>query len=180
MPPHCDALDGPVVAAAKQALQMQDVAIVLPFVHQEGEDEVRRVFDEVVEVRRAGGAAAEVADRLFFETVVRVHRAGEGAPFTGLKPAGLDHGPVIPVAERAIETGSPDELTRLLEDRLHHEVKERLDHVVTLQTRAGRGPREAREYTQAMLGLQVWSNKVFVAIGEDPHAAHRAYEEHAD
>jgi Family of unknown function (DUF6448) len=46
----------------------------------------------------------EVADRYFFETVVRVHRAAEGASFTGLKPAGLDVGPIIPVAERAIES----------------------------------------------------------------------------
>ena len=49
-----------------------------------------------------------MADLYFFETVVRVHRAGEGAAYNGLKPAGLDEGPVIPIAEKAIETASPE------------------------------------------------------------------------
>lgn len=107
MPPHCDAMDGPVVKAALAALAASDVGVVLPFVDEAGEAGVRALFDEVAAVRSTGGTAGEIAERLFLETVVRLHRATEGAPFTGLKPAGLDHGPVIPIAERAIVTGSP-------------------------------------------------------------------------
>ena len=107
MPPHCDSLDGPVVAAARQALEAADVSVVLPFVPEEAEEEVRAVFVTVLPARAQGRQAREVADRLFFETVVRIHRAGEGAAFTGLKPAGLDVGPVIPLAETAIATGDP-------------------------------------------------------------------------
>jgi hypothetical protein len=105
MPPHCDSLDGPVVNAARTALEVGDVALVLPFVRADGEAEVRRVFGSVLPVREFGPEAREVADRLFFETVVRIHRAGEGAPYAGLKPAGLSVGPVIPLAERAVSTG---------------------------------------------------------------------------
>src|SRR5690349_7161672 len=107
-------MDGPVVTAARRALECNDPGLVLPYVPRSGEDEVRRAFAAVSVVRDHGPAEREIADLHFFETVVRVHRAGEGAPYTGLKPAGLDHGPVIPVAERALETGSPDELVRLL------------------------------------------------------------------
>jgi hypothetical protein len=114
MPPHCDSLDGPVVNAARTALEAGDVALVLPFVRADGEAEVRRVFDSVLPVRELGPEAREVADRLFFETVVRIHRAGEGAPYTGLKPAGLSVGPVIPLAERAVNTGSPGEVVDFL------------------------------------------------------------------
>ena len=39
------------------------------------------------------------------ETVIRLHRAGEGAAYTGLKTAGADYGPAIPAAEYAVETG---------------------------------------------------------------------------
>ena len=99
MPPHCDSVDGPVVNAARTALEAGDVALVLPFVRADGEAEVRRVFDSVLPVRDFGPEVREVADRLFYETVVRIHRAGEGAPYTGLKPAGLSVGPVIPLAE---------------------------------------------------------------------------------
>lgn len=180
MPPHCDAMDGPVVKAAVRALDAGDVEIVLPFVHQDGEAEVRAAFARVVAARKPGGGAREVADRYFFETVVRVHRAGEGAAFTGLKPAGLDHGPVIPVAERAIETGSPEELIRLLTDAVEHEVKARLDDVMALNTRFDEGLAQAREYTGASLGLQVWSNRVYGCLLADPHEAHSAYERHED
>jgi hypothetical protein len=72
-----------------------------------GEAEVTEVFEKVINARVQSSEAREVADRHFFETVIRIHRAGEGAPFTGLKPAGLGHGPVDPVAEKAVETGSP-------------------------------------------------------------------------
>jgi hypothetical protein len=173
-------MDGPVVKAAIQALEAGDVEIVLPFVHRDGEGEVREAFAAVREARKAGEAAAEIADRYLFETVVRVHRAGEGAAFTGLKPAGLDHGPIIPAAERAIDTGSSDELVRLLSDDLQHEVKERLDHVLELKAKADEGLSEARAYAEAMLGLQVWAHELHGSIGAPAHAAHGEYERHAD
>lgn len=82
MPPHCDTLDGPVVTAAKKALEAGDVKIILPYVPKEGEAEVNQAFDKVVKVR-IDPAAREVADLYFFETVVRIHRMGEGAPYEG-------------------------------------------------------------------------------------------------
>ena len=84
MPPHCDSLDGPVVIAARTALDADDVNVVLPFVPEEAEEEVRASFTSVTRVRGLGDEAREEADRHFFETVVRLHRAGEGAPYTGL------------------------------------------------------------------------------------------------
>ena len=65
---------------------------------EEGEPEVREAFEAVSTAWEQGPAARAVADQHFYETVVRIHRAGEGAPYTGLKPAGLDVGPVTPVA----------------------------------------------------------------------------------
>src|SRR3546814_16263882 len=116
MPPHCDSLDGPVVVAARKALEEGRVELVLPFVPADGEAEVTDVFDQTMAIRGASPAVSAVADRWFFENVVRVHRAGEGAPYTGLKPAGLSEGTVIPVAERAPATGSGDEVTGVLND----------------------------------------------------------------
>jgi hypothetical protein len=178
MPPHCDALDGPVVKAALAALETGDVMQVLPFIDAAGEQELRDTFFLALEARDAGGVATVVVDRWFSETAVRLHRAGEGAPFTGLKPAGLDRGSVIPVAERALETGSSDELIALLNDTLAHEAKERFDVVMELRTHAEEGLPQARAYTSAMLGLQVWANTVATAVRSDPHASHAAYEGH--
>jgi len=169
MPPHCDALDGSVVKAAVRALEKEDVDLILPYVKADGEDEVRTAFARAVSARRSAPGAREVADRYLFETVVRIHRAGEGAPYTGLKPAGLDVGPVIPAAERAIETGSPDELLALLQDALHDEVKHRLDEVMMLRENADGPVPKARAYVEAMLGLQVWSHRLYRAIRASAH-----------
>lgn len=170
MPPHCDSLDGPVVTAAIKALDEGNVDLVLPFVKEEGEEEIRTAFVRSIAARGAGPEAREVADLYFFETVVRVHRRGEHAPYTGLKPAGLDVGPVIPMAEQAIESGSPDDLVGLLSDVVHEEAKRRLERVLALRPAPGARVPEVREYVEAMLGLQVWSHMIFTTLRSDPHA----------
>lgn len=170
MPPHCDSLDGPVVAAARKALDLKDVTLVLPYVHAPGEDAVKAAFARALPLHGSGDGAREVADLYFFETVVRVHREGEHAPYTGLKPAGLDVGPAIPLAEKALETGAADELLTLLRDAITHEVTTRLAHVDHLKETASGGVAAAREHVEAMLGFEVWSNKVYQAIVGAAHA----------
>ena len=169
MPPHCDSLDGPVVAAARLALEADDVDMVLPFVPEHAEAEVREVFASVQPARGLGEAAREVADRLFLETVVRVHRAGEGAPYTGLKPIGLDVGPVIPLAERAVETGSSDAVAEYLTSVLSEELKRRLEKVSALAGAKDHSVPEGRAYVEAMLGFEVYSHHVFEAMRAPAH-----------
>ncbi len=169
MPPHCDTMDGPVVTAARKALEAEDVNLALAYVPKSGEAEVRSAFEKVRQARKAGPAAREVADLYFFETLVRVHRAGEGAPYTGLKPAGLDEGPVIPVAEKAIETGSPDALIKTLTETLRQEVQHRFDHMMHLRDYDPDDVARAREYVEAMLGLQVYAHQLYGAMKVDHH-----------
>ena len=175
MPPHCDSLDGPVVTAARQALTELDVDLVLPFVPVEGEAEVRDAFELAVKARAVRGEAREVADRWFFETVVRVHRAGEGEPFTGLKPAGLDVGPVIPAAERALAGDSVAELVDALCAAVREQVQRRHRAAIKLKQRAGDGVPQARAYVNAMLGLQVWAHAVHRQLTAEPHPHLRAH-----
>lgn len=169
MPPHCDSIDGPVVTAARQALEAGDVDLVLPFVPQDGEPEVREVFDRVLKARDLGPEARETADRLFFETVVRIHRAGEGAPYTGLKPAGLDVGPVIPLAEQAVAKHSPDELADFLGAVLREELSHRLHVLGELEPRRAESVEDARSYVEAMLGFEVYSHHLYQAIRATSH-----------
>lgn len=172
MPPHCDSLDGPVVTAARHALEAGDVDLVLPFVPEAGEGEVRETFDATLRVRALDADAAAVADRLFFETVVRVHRQGEGAPYTGLKPAGLSVGPVIPLAEAAVESGSPEQVAGFLTGVLHDELKHRLDAVTALATVRERSVPDARRYVEAMLGFEVYCHHVYEALSAPAHGEH--------
>ncbi|HEX6330808.1 MAG TPA: DUF6448 family protein [Actinomycetota bacterium] len=165
-----------MVKAATRALEAENVDLVLPFVKADGEEEVRKAFEKAIRARKIS-EAREVADLYFLDTVVRVHRAGEGAPYTGLRPAGLDVGPVIPAAEEAIEIGSADELTRTLSDFLADEVKHRFDEVMALQKHAEGPVPEARRYVEAMLGLQVWSHRIYLALKAEPHEGPAAHHE---
>lgn len=106
---HCDTLDGPVVVDAQAAFAAGDVTPVLKWVKADREAEIRTAFTEALAVRTLSPAAAAFADRYFFETVVRIHRAGEGAPYTGLKPAGSGDAALV-VADRAIAEGKIDVL----------------------------------------------------------------------
>ena len=172
MPPHCDSLDGPVVTAARQALEAADVARVLPYVPADGEAEVRALFDRVVPIRGLGQEAREIADRLFFETVVRIHRAGEGAAYTGLKPAGMDVGPALPLAERAVKDGSPGPLTDFLTELLSGEVGQRLENVRSLAGARHDSIHQDRAYVEAMLGFEVYAHHVYLAVTSPADARH--------
>lgn len=180
MPPHCDSMDGPVVLAGKRALEAHDPALALPYVKAEGEPEVLKAFERTIAAHDGNRAANELADQYFFETLVRVHRAGEGAPYTGLKPAGLGFGPVVPVAERAIASGSPDELVAVLTDKVRGEVLERFDRAMSLKPHAEESVAASRAYVEAMLGLEVWSHKLYGCASAGPHQEHGEPHEHAE
>lgn len=124
---HCDSLDGPVVTLARKALETHNVNLVLPWVPQAAEPEIRRAFAHTLAVRKLGPEAKDLADTYFFETLVRVHRASEGAPYTGLKPAGVELGPAIPAADKALQTGSPDAVESLLTDAIHKGLRAHFD-----------------------------------------------------
>jgi hypothetical protein len=122
---HCDSLDGPVVTLARKALETGNVNLVLPWVRPADEPETRHALDHALAVRSLGPRARELADTHFFETLVRLHRASEGAPYTGLKPAGTDLGPVVPAAEQALETGLLKQLVSRLTEAVRSGVHRR-------------------------------------------------------
>lgn len=123
---HCDTEDGPAVTAGRRALETGNVNHALPWVTEDGEAEVRAVFEKCAAVRRLGTEAAEVADRLFLETLVRVHRAGEGAGFDGIKPAGSHVDPVVAAADRAFAAGVVEPLIGLVPEERLPELERRL------------------------------------------------------
>jgi hypothetical protein len=126
---HCDSADGPVATAAQKALDSGNVNLALPYAPAAAEAELRTVFTRALKVRSLSADAKALADRSFIETTVRLHRAGEGAAYGGLKPAGIDFGPAIPAAERAIETGDFSQVKALLVEEIEHALHERLAHV---------------------------------------------------
>jgi hypothetical protein len=126
---HCDTMNGPVVKAARSALESGDVRLVLPWIKPADEPEVRSVFDRVIALRTEGELARSISDRLFFETVVRLHRAGEGAPYTGLKESQESLEPGIAEAENSIEGDTLEPLFRELSGMLHEGLERSFDRL---------------------------------------------------
>lgn len=86
---HCDSVDGPVAKAVHKALETGNINLVLPYAPASAEAELKATLAEARKVRALGPDGRRLADRSFMETAIRLHRAGEGAGFTGLKPAGI-------------------------------------------------------------------------------------------
>jgi hypothetical protein len=187
---HCDTLDGPLVTLAKKALEDKNVNLVLPWVREEDSDEIRHAFDHAVAVRGLGPKARSLADRHFLETLVRVHRAGEGAPFTGLKPAGLDLGPAVPAADRALKTGSAEEVVKLLVDAIRAGVGRHFRAAAERQAFDVNDVAAGRRYVEAYVPYVHYVERLWEAAtgsvhghhpehGAQPHQAGAHHAEHA-
>ncbi|HPD76631.1 MAG TPA: DUF6448 family protein [Methanoregulaceae archaeon] len=175
MPPHCDTRDGPVVKAAKRALETGNLNHVLIWIPEESEKELKEVFARTLRARKAGKDAQEVADDWFFETAIRLHRAGEGAPYTGMKPAGLSEGPVVPKAEKAIGTGDPRETIGFILRTVEEDLSRRFHHVMEKKKFDVDDVAAGREYIAAFIGWVVYSHHLYMGIaGGDGHGGHAA------
>ena len=142
---HCDTMNGPVVKAARNALKTGDINLVLIWVQKKDEPEIRAAFDKTLLVRKQSPEAQALADMYFFETLVRIHRAGEGAPYTGLKSGETEVEPGIAAADRAMESGSGEELVRHMREAAEKGVQEKFATVMAAkgfkptEVEAGRG-----------------------------------------
>jgi hypothetical protein len=146
---HCDGMDGPVVKAAQRALATGNVNLVLIWAPKKDEAEIINVFQKTLAVRKLSAEARELADLYFFETVVRIHRAGEGEPYTGLKPAGRDLGPAIPATDRALETGSVEPLLKLITTTAQNGVREHFNRAADKKKFSENDTVAGREYVEA-------------------------------
>ncbi len=145
---HCDTMDGPVVIEAKAALETGDVTPLLKWVKPEAESELRAAFDHTLQVRKLGPEAKELADRYFFETLIRVHRAGEGAPYTGLKPSGQQE-PIIVATDKALENGSAEEVIRHVNASVQEGIQHRFERALETKAHAKESVEAGREYVEA-------------------------------
>ena len=130
---HCDTLDGPAVQDGRAALASGNVNHALKWVPADGEGEVRDAFALSLRVRDLGPDARELADRYFLETLIRIHRAGEGEGFDGLKPAGTALDPRVVAADAAIEAGDLAPLAGLVPPEDLAELSRRFDRAMGLR-----------------------------------------------
>ncbi len=161
---HCDTMNGPVVLAAKKALETGDVNLVLIWVQKKDEAEVRDAFQKTLAVRKLNADARTLADMYFFETLVRIHRAGEGVAYTGLKPADTEVDPGIAAADKALESGSVRELLHHLEESLLHNLDARFKGVTEKKNFKPGDVNAGREYVKAYVEFIHFVERLHQAI----------------
>ena len=145
---HCDTLDGPVVQTARIALEKGDVTPLLKWVRPDDEKEIKAAFMKTLTVRKQGDEAKKLADKYFFETLVRIHRAGEGAPYTGLKP-GEAVDPAVALADKALENGSIDKLVNVLTNAMVNGIRERFAKAYENHKHADSSVAAGREFVES-------------------------------
>lgn len=167
---HCDTMDGPLIKDAKIALNKGNVNYVLKWVQPENENEIMEVFSLAMKVRKLNTDARDLADKYFFETVVRLHRSGEGVPFTGVKPSGTPIDEKITAADKSIETGDLSPLKNLVPKEILPELEVRFNRAMSLKNFDVNNVAEGREYIEAY--VQFFK---FAEGEEEEHVQHESH-----
>jgi hypothetical protein len=149
---HCDTLDGPVAETAREALDAEDVTPLLKWVSSQDEQMIRVAFQKTINVRNLDGNVRDLVDMYFFETLVHIHRAGEGASYTGLKP-GKAVDPAVALADQALEIKSVDKLINVLTGAMAQGIRQRYQRALVARKRADETVIVGREYVDAYVNF---------------------------
>ena len=168
---HCDTLDGPVVADARQALAKGDITPLLKWVSADDEKKIRTAFQKTLEVRKLSEQSRELADMYFFETLVRIHRAGEGAPYTGLKP-GSAVDPAVALADEALDSGSVDKLVKVLSVAMAKGIREHFQRALMAKKNADKSVADGRKFVESYV--------MFTHYAEELHGIIKGGAKHHD
>jgi hypothetical protein len=173
---HCDTLDGPVIQDARKALDAKDVTPVLKWVKQKDEKIVRAAYSKALSAK--GKKNADAAENKFFATLVKIHRAGEGASFTGLKPAG-EVEPAIAEADKALANGSSDALVKLVTDDIAIGIRKRYEHAAVTYKHKDESVEQGREFVEAYVEYTHYVERLHLdATGKVSHDKHGEGSEH--
>jgi hypothetical protein len=162
-------MDGPVIKAAQKALETSNVDHVLIWIQKQDEAEIKKAFEKTIAVRKLNSEAKGLADMYFFETLVRVHRAGEGAPHTGIKPAGTEIEPGIIAADKALETGSVQNLINEVTAHISEGIQRRFNTLMEKKKHAEASIEAGREYVKAYVTFIHYVENLFILSNESPH-----------
>lgn len=147
---HCDSYDGPVIKDAIKALETNQVDLILKWIAPEQEKEIIPLFEKTYSLKNGDSEVYAIVEKHFFETLVRLHRETEGAPFTGLKPAGTTK-QIIQLSDMAIESKDIDYLLGKLNNHIGMVLREKYNKLSELDKVKNESPAKGREYVAAYI-----------------------------
>lgn len=145
---HCDSYDGPTIKDAMKALETNNVNLVLKWIAPEQEKEIISLFNKTYALKSGDQEVYAIVEKHFFETLVRLHRETEGAPYTGLKPAGTTK-KIIQLSDKAIVNKDIENLLGKLNNHIGKVIREKYEKVVALEKVKNDSPEKGREFVEA-------------------------------
>jgi hypothetical protein len=103
--------------------------------------------------------------------------AGEGAPYTGIKPAGTAVEPPVAAADKALETGSLDPLRGMITEAVAAGIRERFARAIEKRKHADDSVEAGREFVEAYVVFVHYVEGLYLAATAPPGA--HAEEGHA-
>lgn len=170
---HCDSYDGPVIQDALKAFEKNNVEFVLKWVEAEHEAEIKNLFAKTAALKEEDQEVYQIVEQYFLETLVRLHREGEGAPYTGLKPAGST-APIIAMADHALEVNGVDELLGKLNNHIRQVIREKYEKAADLKKVKDESVEKGRAYVAAYVDYTHTLEGIEAAMlnGAHGHAGH--------
>ncbi len=145
---HCDSYDGPTIKDALKALETNNVNLVLKWIDAEQENEIISLFNKTYALKSGDKEVYSIVKKHFLETLVRLHRETEDAPYTGLKPAGSTK-KIIQISDQTIESKDFDAFIGKLNKHIGRVIKEKYKKVEALDKVKNDSPEKGREYVAA-------------------------------
>ena len=174
---HCDTMDGPVIGDARKAIDQNNVNYVLKWVSHDNEKEIREAFTLTMKVRNLSPDAKQLSERYFFETLVRIHRSGEGVPYTGVKPAGTPIDEKILAADKSIEAGNLSPLEKYVPKQKMPKLKKHFDKMMALKNYDVNDVKAGRKYVEAYVHFFHFAEGEHVE-GHEGHEKNEGHEGH--
>lgn len=170
---HCDSYDGPTIKDAIEALETNNVNLVLKWITSEQEKEIIPLFNKTYTLKSSDKEIYTIVEKHFFETLVRLHRETEGAPFTGLKPAGTTK-KIIQLSDQAIKSKNIDELLDKLNNHIGLIIKEKYEKVAMLDKVKNDTPEKGRKYVEAYVDYTHTIEAIHDIVDQGgTHSAHK-------
>ena len=145
---HCDSYDGPVIKDAQKALETENPELFLKWINEAQEAEVLSLFHKTAALKEGDEEIYEIVEQHFLETLVRLHRETEGAPYTGLKPAGTTK-PIINLTDQAMVDGDIDGLIDRINEKTAEIIREKHEKVTRLHAVKDESVEQGRAYVDA-------------------------------
>ena len=145
---HCDSYDGPALIDAEKALETNNVDLILKWINADMEAEVVPLFHKTYSLKNGDKEIYEIVKKHFYETFIRLHREMEGAPYTGLKPAGTT-APITVMSDKALETGEFESLLSTLNNHINSQLQEKFENTEALYKVRNNSVEQGREYVKA-------------------------------